>query len=122
MSTLRHALGLAGAGALALSLAACGGSEPVSPEGTWGEDGEGLPQLTFEADGVLTGTDGCNRLSGTWEIDGETVEFGPLISTLMACEGVDTWLAQGASATIDGDVLTVLDEEGNEIGTLEKSE
>jgi hypothetical protein len=40
----------------------------------------------------------------------------------MACEGVDTWLADAASAKIDGKTLTVLGTSGDSIGTLTKQE
>jgi len=47
-------------------------------------------------------------------------EFGPFAATMMACGDVDTWLSGASSATVDGDTMSVLDEKGKEIGTLEK--
>ena len=40
--------------------------------------------LTFEGDGQVFGTGGVNRLRGTWSVDGDTLTFGPVVSTLMA--------------------------------------
>jgi len=88
--------------------------------GAWGRLGRGLPHLSLSSDGRLAGSDGCNRLAGGWSLRDEIIEFGPLVSTLMFCEGVDTWLRDAASATVDGDVMHVRDAEGREIGTLER--
>lgn len=70
--------------------------------------------------GFLTGSDGCNRLSGQWMmVDGE-LTFPQLGGTQMACEGTDTWLSKAASGTLDGDVLTVKDATGATLGTLDR--
>ena len=114
----------------ALILGGCAGGpgsgessgDDASPVGTWGSEDAGSPNLTLVDDGTVSGTDGCNRLSGSWTQDGPTVTFERMISTLMACEGVDTWLSQVSTATLDGDVLTVLDQSGAEIGTLERAD
>lgn len=42
-------------------------------------------------------------------------------STMMFCEGVDTWLSQAHTGTVEGDTLTILNEQGDEIGTLERA-
>ena len=39
---------------------------------------------------------------------------------MMLCEGVDTWLSALVTGEVDGDTLTILDIDGNEIGTLAK--
>lgn len=95
-------------------------SETSDPVGTWGETAEQSPQLVLAEDGSLTGTDGCNGLGGTWEISGDIVVFGPVMSTMMACEGVDTWLSLMTSATVNGDTMTVMGPEGDAIGTLDR--
>jgi putative lipoprotein len=41
--------------------------------------------LEIAADGTITGTGGCNRMMGKATISGETIAFGPLASTNMAC-------------------------------------
>jgi heat shock protein HslJ len=90
--------------------------------GEWAQkDSEPLVSLELIASGNASGTDGCNQLNGTWKIDGSAVDFSPWASTMKACDGVDTWLSNATSATVDGDTLTVLDDGGKEIGTLEKT-
>ena len=42
------------------------------------------PTLQFEA-GRVEGFAGCNRLAGSYTIDGERLTFGSLLGTLMAC-------------------------------------
>lgn len=37
----------------------------------------------------VSGTTGCNRLSGPFEIDGEEFKFGNLATTKMGCPGYD---------------------------------
>jgi heat shock protein HslJ len=91
--------------------------------GKWVEaDSEPPVYLDLGEDGALTGNDGCNQLSGTWDVDGTSVDFSELAATMMACEDVDTWLSGATSATIDGDQMTVLGDGDEEIGTLEISE
>lgn len=43
------------------------------------------PHLRITATGSVTGADGCNSFRGTATITGETLRFGPLSGTLMAC-------------------------------------
>lgn len=103
--------------ALVVLVTACssGGGDP---QGTWGSSTTGQPQLVLDVNGQLSGTDGCNRLNGTWsETDGK-VTFGKVSSMMMHCDDVDTWLSTLASATVNGDTLHVLDDSGAEIGTL----
>lgn len=43
-------------------------------------------QLQFSADSMrVTGSGGCNRIAGPYTRDGARLEFGPIISTKMAC-------------------------------------
>lgn len=93
-------------------------AEPVSAVGTWGEGAENQPQLVLSEDGSLGGTDGCNRLFGSWEQHGDVVSFGEVGSTMMACPDVQTWLAGLDSARVYGDTLHVVNASGIEIGTL----
>jgi len=41
--------------------------------------------LTFDAEGKVSGSGGCNRFFGTVEFGEETLKFGPLGATRMAC-------------------------------------
>lgn len=84
------------------------------------------PSLNLAADGTLTGSDSCNRLHGSWSEDDGTITFHDVVSPGMVCgaedpESFDTWLSGLASATVDGNVLTVLDAGGTEIGTLDRA-
>ena len=111
----------------AASLAACtdaAGAAPSAPvedvAGVWGmQDTEGVVSLELKDDGTITGTDGCNRLTGSWDQDGDQVAFGPWSTTRMACQSVDTWIAESVKATVQGENLIFADEFGIEIGTLQ---
>jgi putative lipoprotein len=41
--------------------------------------------LAFTADGGVSGSGGCNRIAGSYTLAGETIAFGQMISTMMAC-------------------------------------
>ena len=45
------------------------------------------PHLIFQTGETprLSATAGCNQFGGTYAVDGDTVSFGPLAGTLMAC-------------------------------------
>jgi heat shock protein HslJ len=101
-------------------MSGCSGTSSDDVDGTWGDPGDAAPQLVLATDGTLTGTDGCNLLNGRWRADGPDVEFSDTLSTLMACQGVDTWLVQLSSATVDGDIMTVMSADGRKVGTLAK--
>lgn len=93
-----------------------------APVGAWGGDAlTSEPALALADDGTLTGTDGCNRLVGSWSDGDDTIAFDDVAWTRMACDGVDTWLSALASAEIDGSIMTVLDASGDGIGTLARS-
>ena len=92
--------------------------------GAWGAatDEPGQPRLEFQDEGVLGGTDGCNGISGTYAVEGETVKLEQAASTLRACEGVDDWLRGATEIRVDGEQLHVLNAEGTEIGQLDRAE
>lgn len=118
-------LGLMLAASAALLLTACASpstTPAASHAGIWGDAaGTGAPYLELDDDGKLSGTDGCNRLIGTWKADGNDITFGELASTRMACEGVDAWLAGAVSATITDTTMTVIGADGSEIGALDRA-
>jgi heat shock protein HslJ len=74
---------------LALPAAAAGlaGSEwrPTEIAGKAIPDDSGA-FVRFESDGRLAGHSGCNRFFGSYKLDGERIEIGPLGATKMACE------------------------------------
>lgn len=87
--------------AISLLLAACGsddGGQAASLEGTtWVLDAASMGELmdpvpadarvdlTFEDD-QAGGTSGCNSYRGEYTVDGDSLSFGPLAATQMACE------------------------------------
>ncbi|MEW1981810.1 META domain-containing protein [Citricoccus sp. NPDC079358] len=91
----------------------------------WGSDAPGQPWLGFEAEGQLYGSDGCNRLRGEWTLTAERIDVGRLVSTMMFCEGVDTWLNGAVSARLlldtSGERLEVFNPAGQVIGVLPRA-
>jgi heat shock protein HslJ len=41
--------------------------------------------LIFGADGRLSGNAGCNQYNGGYQVNGNQITIGPLVSTMMAC-------------------------------------
>ncbi len=78
--------------------------------------------LNFEA-GKVAGNDGCNRYSGTYTASGNTIKFGPLATTMMACaepimQQAGTYqqaLGQAATFKADAKQLTLYDASGKEL-------
>ena len=122
MQQHRRTVRTAAALAVVLLLAGCAGTPSgAKVVGMWGSTASGQPNLNIENDGTFSGSDGCNRLSGQGQIDGNEITFGSIASTMMACEGVDTWLGKAATGNVSGDTMTVLDDSGKTIGTLPRS-
>jgi heat shock protein HslJ len=77
----------------------------------------------FGADNQVTGSAGCNDYSGTYQIGGSSLSFGPLGSSMRACgepEGImqqeSEYLAALQSAStfeLDGNRLTIRDGSGS---------
>jgi len=81
-----------------LLVSACGGDDdaeaPASLDGSSWRLVEGMDltipddvemTIAFEA-GRASGSGGCNRFTGSYEQDGESISLGRLASTRMACE------------------------------------
>ena len=141
----RLALGLA-ALALTLPLAACDtGNDPRNPDssspteisetaspgeeasdldptGKWTSPEKGDPFLEFAEDGSLEGSDGCNAIATSWKVEGDEITIDSFMSTQKACAGVDIWLSKASTATIEGDVMKIMDSNGKVIGGLEKED
>lgn len=48
------------------------------------------PTGVFGLDGTFSGNGSCNNFNGSFETDGQSIRFGPVASTMMACEtGMD---------------------------------
>lgn len=70
------------------------GTDDLALQGTdWRLAGEAasprLPHLQLLEGGRVAGSDGCNRLIGSFTLDGSALSFGPLASSRMACLGVN---------------------------------
>ena len=67
------------------SLVALGG-EPVAAT-----EARARPGFQLVAEGrKIQGSAGCNRMMGTYELDGASLKFGPIASTKMACPAMET--------------------------------
>jgi heat shock protein HslJ len=42
--------------------------------------------IQFGKDGTVSGNSGCNTYSGSYTVNGNQIQIGPLASTMMACE------------------------------------
>jgi len=77
-------------------------------------------------DGQLNGNVGCNGFGGEYEVDGDTIKLGPVMSTMMFCEGPvgDQELGtiavfqESAKFVLDGDTLTITSADGNSVIVL----
>jgi heat shock protein HslJ len=82
----------------------------------------GTATLRFEADRVH-GSSPCNTYMGTFELDGDSISFGPLASTMMACQddlmtaervyltslaAVDTVTLEDGTVTLFGDGVSLV--------------
>lgn len=113
---------------VAVMLAGCGssGSTSVEVPGTWLAGHPEGAFLTLEADGSLHGNDGCNSFFGTWSEEGSAagaqLSFQGVGKTEMFCEGVDDWLSQLHSATVedDGARMHIMDVSGQARGSVDK--
>ncbi|WGT46015.1 META domain-containing protein [Tessaracoccus lacteus] len=128
--------------AMSLLLASCASATPAAPPSsgdlvgvTWllenlaGEapvDGSPVT-VHFADDGALFGSGGCNRFSGTYEIDGGTLTVGDALpSTMMACaddvmaleSAFFTALTSARGFAVEDETLTLNDESGAALGTL----
>jgi heat shock protein HslJ len=119
-------------------LAACTGSASTSVVGDWrlvsyGSPGSLMPSapdvdtsIVFGADGKVNGNVGCNGFGGDYTVDGNTITFGQIVSTLMFCEGpvgdqeTTTLNVFAGSATfvLDGDTLTITSADGSSVIVL----
>jgi len=58
--------------------------------------------LVFSPNGRLSGADGCNRLTGSYTLKGETITVGPLAATQMACVTATDELAKKFRSAVAG--------------------
>ena len=100
------------------------GDEPVIVEPQQRE-----PHLVLRSDGKVTGFAGCNQFTGSYTVDGSTIDFGPLAMTQRAClSGMETEAAftNALNATVRfrllAHYLELLDADGRTVARLEARE
>lgn len=90
-------------------------------------DSPRTPHLVFaEGQSRLFGSGGCNRIAGTFSLDGDRLRLGPMASTRMACPAgmeqerrfLDS-LAKVDRYRIHGNGLELLDSSGTVIAQFE---
>ena len=82
--------------------------------------------LLFQPAGRLSGSDGCNRITGSYQLRGDTVTFGQMAGTLMACinasaeiEGAFREALKSATRlTVVGERLVLFNTAGNRIAVF----
>jgi heat shock protein HslJ len=69
-----------------VSMAAAGTVNLAGTEWGFTDDASKAPRFVqFRSDGRLAGYSGCNRFTGSFTQDGNTLTMGPLATTRMAC-------------------------------------
>lgn len=84
--------------------------------------------LSFEPDGRVSGSGGCNRYNGGVEIAAQTIRFGAIAATRRMCDVAIMEqeqkffeaLENSRSWRLAGEKLTLLDESGEELARLLK--
>jgi heat shock protein HslJ len=102
-------------------------SEPASLTGTWTLTAYGTTDtvssaladveanLSFNEDGTVTGTSGCNEFGGNYTVESNQITFEEIVSTLMLCdsalmgqeEAMQQVLTEAATYQIEGNTLTI---------------
>jgi len=89
------------------------------------QDPQREAHLQFEAGGRVSGSDGCNRISGPYQLNGEHVTFGPIAATRMACAdstGIETAflvaLEKADRLHISGSSLELFDAKGTRLAVF----
>ena len=79
-----------------------------------------IPSLQFNASNQVKGADGCNRVMGAYQVQGDKLEFSQLASTKMACiddNGVPQQFGEALSKVkhyqVFNKTLKLLDQHGN---------
>jgi len=53
----------------------------------WGLEGQDAPFIQFGSKGEMNGNGGCNSFGGSYELNGQRLIIGPIMSTKKACMG-----------------------------------
>jgi heat shock protein HslJ len=119
-------------------IAACASGSSASVTGNWklvshGSASNQTPaapnvdtSIEFKSDGPMSGNVGCNSFGGDYKLKGDTITFGPVMSTMMFCEGsvgdqetgTLAVLKDSAKFVLDGDTLTITSADGNSVIVL----
>ncbi|WP_146111882.1 META domain-containing protein [Arthrobacter sp. MYb227] len=113
------------AGIIILGASGCAQQQEPANEsivGQWIQKTDTTTMLDFAADKSFTGNDGCNSLLGTWNKSDHVITLENTAMTLMACQGVDTWLSMAHTVEMTGDTLKINNAQGQEIGVLNRGE
>jgi len=120
------------------TLAACASGSSASITGQWKLVSYGSAanqtsavadvdtNIEFTSDGKLNGNVGCNGFGGGYKVEGKNLTFGPVMSTMMFCEGpvgeqemgTVAVFQESAAFALDGDKLTITSADGNSVIVL----
>jgi len=110
------------------ALTACAGRSSASIEGQWKlvsyNQTAAVPDVETSIEfkgGQMNGNVGCNGFGGEYKVNGDTLEFGSVMSTMMFCEGPvgDQEMAalavfqETTTFLIDGNVMIITSADGN---------
>ncbi|KQB86065.1 META domain-containing protein [Corynebacterium lowii] len=119
----RTAATLAASALVTVGVATATAEESLPVEGalpvegtTWNFQGSSSAYFTLN-DGNIGGNDGCNAFGGSATLEGDTLTVGDLFSTMRYCgDGYEltTALAGEHTVEVQGDTLTLRDENGTE--------
>jgi len=120
-------------------LTACAGKSSASIQGGWKLVSYGSPSdqkpavpdvdtsIEFGSDGRMSGNVGCNSFGGDYTVSGNTITFGPVMSTMMFCDAVSEQesgtlavLKEKPTFVLDGGMLTITSNDDGSSIILEK--
>lgn len=120
-------------------LAACGNTSTGLIQGKWTLISYGSPSdqiaavpdveahIEFDSEGSMNGNVGCNGFGGDYSVSGDKINFGPVMSTMMFCEGVADQematlaaLSESVTYLIEGNTMTITSADGKSSITLER--
>jgi len=118
-----------------LILSACSGGSSASVTGTWKLVSYNQTPAAADIDtniefkdGQLSGNVGCNGFGGDYKVSGDMIIFGPVMSTMMFCQGPQMDQEQvslavfqkSAKFVMNSDQLTITSEDGKSVIVLAK--
>ena len=98
-------------------------------EAVAGSNPERAAHIVFGPANRIAGSDGCNRLMGSYSLEGEQLNLGQLVSTRMACldstapaEEFTRALGEVASYRLEEEELELLGAEGDSLARFTRNE